>query len=68
MFSFFFCFFFTAMSVLQKKFGIANHFDNTTIAGKSCSAGERSKAPDISESTFEKPPTLEKHHTSRLDC
>lgn len=56
------------MSVLQKKFGIANHFDNTTIAGKSCSAGERSKAPDISESTFEKPPTLEKHHTSRLDC
>lgn len=54
------------MSVLQKKFGITNQFDNTIIAGKSCSAGERSKVPEISGSTFEKRPTLEKHHTS--DC
>lgn len=61
-----FLFFFTAMSVLQKKFGITNQFDNTIIAGKSCSAGERSKVPEISGSTFEKRPTLEKHHTS--DC
>lgn len=59
----FFCLFvfFTAMSVFQKKI-LVLLINLTTIAGKSYSTGELSKVPEISESTFEKPPTLEKHH------